>query len=312
MRLIFAITLFLWSGVLFAQTTELPLIDSAISQAVFKNDDVQKINLLDTSAVLFPRYATRKPFAFITNVPSDLWQITKSPFQRQNRTGLIITLAATGLLIPFDQQITDGVKHFFRQLNVDPNTNYSIPIKIGETKLLKLPKNINSAFYELGEGSISMAIAGGLYLCGKIGKSPRAIHTAADITETFFTMGIATQVLKRISGRQSPFESTASGGKWKPFPSFKEYQVNTSNYDAFPSGHLATMMATVTTLAMNYPENKWIKPIGFGIMSLTGLAMINTDVHWLSDYPLALALGYISAKVTNLRNHPAPKKKVII
>jgi hypothetical protein len=33
----------------------------------------------------------------------------------------------------------------------------------------------------------------------------------------------------------------------------------------------------------------------------------NTDVHWVGDYPLALALGYISGKITVSRH----KKKMI-
>jgi hypothetical protein len=64
------------------------------------------------------------------------------------------------------------------------------------------------------------------------------------------------------------------------------------------------MMATVTTLVMNYPTKKWIKPVGYSIMALTSLVMINSDVHWISDYPLAIALGYISAKITHQKNHP--------
>jgi hypothetical protein len=63
------------------------------------------------------------------------------------------------------------------------------------------------------------------------------------------------------------------------------------------------MMATVTTLYLNYPDKKWIKPLGYTIMGLSSLVMINTDVHWTSDYPLALALGYVSARITHKKNH---------
>lgn len=252
------------------------------------------------------KHNTRK-FHFITNVPYDLKEIGRSPFQKKNLKGLLITAGATALLIPFDQEITDGVKHFFRQLNVDPDTDYNVAIKVGETKILKIPRNLTSVFYQLGEGGTSMMLAAGLFIYGKIDHNKRAIYTAGDITETFITMGISTQILKRISGRQSPFVATKPGGEWHPFPSFKKYQTNTSNYDAFPSGHLATMMATVTTVALNYPEKKWIKPLGYSLMSLTALAMLNTDVHWIGDYPLALALGYISARITHEKNH----KKII-
>ena len=157
-----------------------------------------------------------------------------------------------------------------------------------------------------------MLLAGGLFLYGKITHNKKPVYVASDLTETFITMGITTQIFKRISGRQSPFTSTDEGGVWRPFPKFRQYQVNTPEYDAFPSGHLATMMATVTTVALNYPGKKWIKPVGYTLMGLTGLAMINTDVHWMSDYPLALALGYISAKITYKKNHPKPHKDPVV
>ena len=100
---------------------------------------------------------------------------------------------------------------------------------------------------------------------------------------------------------------TAPGGKWRPFPSLGEYQKNTPNYDAFPSGHLATMMTTVTVLADDYPEKKWIKPLGYTLIGLTGFAMMNTEVHWAGDYPLALAVGYLNGKIITGR-HKHPKK----
>jgi hypothetical protein len=278
-------------------------------------DSIQLTELPEIPAItitpdLPPAELDRKPFAFVTNVPSDLWQMAKTPFKKKSLTGLVVTAAASALIIPFDQQLLDGTRNFMDRIHLLQDAEYINAIKIGDTKLLKIPKNVTAGFYMLGEGSISMAIAGGLYLYGKIEKDKRAIHTAADLTETFLTMGISTQIIKRITGRESPFVATARGGKWRPFPSFKNYQNHTSNYDAFPSGHLATMMATVTTLALNYPSNKLIKPIGYTIMGLTSLAMINNNVHWVGDYPLALALGYISAKITYLRNHPPPKKQV--
>ncbi|MBK8296505.1 MAG: phosphatase PAP2 family protein [Saprospiraceae bacterium] len=146
-------------------------------------------------------------------------------------------------------------------------------------------------------------MAAGLFAYGKLFHDKRSVGVAWDLTETFITMGMSTQIIKRITGRESPFRATADGGIWRPLPGFVEYQTNTSRYDAFPSGHLATMMATVTTLVLNYPNKKWLKPVGYGIIGLTAIAMINTDVHWISDYPLALALGFVAAKITFNRNH---------
>jgi membrane-associated phospholipid phosphatase len=256
-------------------------------------------------------YYRPKPFHFVTNVPGNMVQIAISPFQKRNLKGFLITAGATALLLPVDQKITNNVKHFSNQIKLNPETEYKVPVKWGDTKILKVPQNLNTVFYQLGEGGTSMILAGGLFVYGKIKHDKRAVYTATDLTETFLTMGIATQLIKRISGRQSPFMATQPGGVWKPFPSFHAYQTNTSNYDAFPSGHLATMMATVTTLALQYPEKRWIKPIGYAIMFVSSWAMINTDVHWISDYPLALALGYISAKITHLKNRAKNKNKPV-
>ena len=55
-------------------------------------------------------------------------------------------------------------------------------------------------------------------------------------------------------------------------------------------------MSTVTILALNYPEKRYIKPVGYSLIGLVGLEMINNNVHWASDYPMAIALGYLCAK----------------
>jgi membrane-associated phospholipid phosphatase len=104
--------------------------------------------------------------------------------------------------------------------------------------------------------------------------------------------------MKRIAGREVPFASTKDGGEWRPFPSFPEFNTNKTRYDAFPSGHIATMMATVVVLGDNYPEKRWIYPVGYGIIGLVSLSMLNNGVHWASDYPLGLAIGYVFGKVT--------------
>jgi membrane-associated phospholipid phosphatase len=156
-----------------------------------------------------------------------------------------------------------------------------------------------------------MILAGGIWIYGKLAKDYRAIATASDLAETFVTMGVTTQILKRISGRESPYVATVQGGRWRPLPSFGEYQRNTPFYDAFPSGHLATLTATVTVLASNYPEKKWIKPVGYLVMALSSWAMMNTEVHWPGDYPLAIAVGYLSGKVTTLRHKKITALKTV-
>lgn len=252
-----------------------------------------------------------RKWAFITNVPSDLWQIAKSPFQRKYRTGVAVVAVSSALLIWKDQEILDDAKRFGRDIHLHPETDYAVILKAGTTKIIKVPRNLNTALYQAGEGGTSMLLAGGLYLYGKIKKDNRALQTASDLAETFITMGIGTQLLKRSFGRQSPFMSTQPGGKWTPFPAFGEYQRNTSNYDGFPSGHIATLIATVTVLVDNYPEKKWLKPVGYLFTGLVSYAMMNTEVHWAGDYPLGLALGYVAGKITTNR-HKQKKPAAIL
>ena len=267
----------------------------------------QQINNADTIKYYSAENIVKtKPLHFITNVPNNIFQIFKYPFGKTHYKNFLITIGVTAVLIPLDNVAAKSVKHIAEQFHLSPETEYKVPIKFGKTSILKTPQNLNSALYQLGEGGTSMVLAGGMYLYGKIKHDKTAEATASDLTETFFTMGITTQIIKRITGRESPSEESIrnKGGELRPFTTLHNYQNNTSFYDAFPSGHLATMMATVTTMALNYPKKKWIKPVGYTLMSLTGFAMVNTDVHWLSDYPIALALGYVSAKITYKKNHP--------
>ncbi len=250
----------------------------------------------------------------ISYVPSNMWQIAKSPFQKKNWIGLSIVAATTTILVLKDQDIIKWVRKSSDGINLNPETNYKIVLKVGDTKILKIPQNVNTTLYQLGEGGTSMMLAGGLWIYGKINKDWRAINTANDLAETFVTMGLTTQILKRVTGRESPFMATTEGGRWTVFPAFAAYQKNTSAYDAFPSGHLATLMATVTVLSSNYPEKKWIKPVGYTLMFLSGWAMMNTEVHWAGDYPLAIAVGYLSGKITTWRHKSKNKQftKVVI
>ena len=236
------------------------------------------------------------------HVPSDMWMIVKSPFRKKNYIGLSVVAASTAILIAKDQSILKEVCAISDRIGLNPQTDYHVVWKVGTTKVLKIPQNLNTGLYQAGEGATSMMLAGGLWIYGKISKDRRTIYTANDLAETFVTMGLTTQILKRVTGRESPFMETKSGGRWKPLPAFREYQRNTSAYDGFPSGHLATLMATITVLSYNYPEKKWIKPLGYTLMSLSSWAMINTQVHWAGDYPLAIALGYLSGKITTWRH----------
>jgi membrane-associated phospholipid phosphatase len=276
--------------------------------------DSSRNNIADTAATVVVRnceqaydvsndktfiYTKPKYFGFITNLPHDAAGIVSTTFSRKSVKPLLEIAGATAVLLFADQAISDGVHQFSRNihLHAEEDNKNVVSLKFGKKpiSLIKAPNNINTGLYQLGEGFPSLLIGAGLYAFGKIHNDYRALSTASQLAEAFVLMGVGTQILKRVTGRQSPSNSTSNGGTWHFLPSFKQFQNNTPNYDAFPSGHLATMMSTVTILANNYPEKRYIKPVGYSLIGLVGLAMINNDVHWASDYPLALGLGYLCA-----------------
>lgn len=253
-----------------------------------------------------------KPFSFITHSPASFAAVVKTPFQKKNLKTTAIVIGATALLIAFDRPIYNGVRNLSNNIHLYPNESNNIlwSIKTGsrETVLLKLPRNVNTAFYMMGDRVPIVLIAAGLWLHGKIKQDYRSLQTVSDLTESYITLGFTTQLIKWVSGRENPIVATRRNGAWKPFPSLSEFQNNKPHYDAFPSGHLATMMATITILANNYPEKKWIKPLGYSLITLTSFAMINNGVHWISDYPIGIGLGYLSGKIITGRHK---KKKSI-
>jgi hypothetical protein len=110
--------------------------------------------------------------------------------------------------------------------------------------------------------------------------------------EAVLASGTVVQLLKHITGRESPFTRSSPTGLWRFFPNQLEYLKHVPAYDAFPSGHICTALATVIVIAENYPEVKWIRPVGYVVSGLVGVGMVNRGIHWYSDYPLGLAIGY--------------------
>ena len=136
------------------------------------------------------------------------------------------------------------------------------------------------------------------------------MQTGSQVAQAMASAGFLTQVIKHITGRVSPFRNYTSQevlddgsiinipeDKWTPFPNQIEYHNHVSHYDAFPSGHMAVCMATVTVIAENYSEKKWIRPAGYTAMTLLGFQMMNNGVHWVSDHPLSIAMGYYLGKI---------------
>jgi membrane-associated phospholipid phosphatase len=254
-----------------------------------------------------------KTFSFITNLPKDYSDFCKREFRKQQLPKYAAIAVSTGLLILADQAILDGTQQFGNNINVSGDDRmkalFEVTIKT-KSKPISLPfyvpTDANSTMYYIGDGAIHFGLCFGFWTYGKIAKDSRAARTGIQVMESMIASGIVIQVIKHVTGRESPFTTDVPRGVWRFFPNQTDYANHVPRYDAFPTGHLATAVSTVTVIAENYPEWRMVKPIGYGLCGLLAFSMVNNGVHWASDYPLGIALGYSFAKIVTDRNKDQP------
>jgi membrane-associated PAP2 superfamily phosphatase len=206
------------------------------------------------------------------NIPRDWSRNYTLTFRGQNFPAMVGMTLLTGALVVTDNQTWQLSDRLYRNSSVARSTS--------------------DIFEYMGDGRPQFGLAGAFAVYGFVADDPRALRTASQTVEAILACGVVVQVLKHMTGRESPNVSTRPGGVWNFFPNQVEYHKHVPHYDAFPSGHIATALATVTVVVENYPEWTWVKPVGYSIVALIGISMANTGIHWYSDYPLGLALGY--------------------
>lgn len=254
-----------------------------------RSADFQEFRINST---LIYQYQKPKFFEFVTKIPNSIAILGDQFIQKDNLIWFGSSIGATAALVPFDQNMVDSSRDFGQKIGFNESHNYSGPVKM-------FPKDLNSAIYRFGNGFTAILIGGGLLTYGLKNNDYRAVQTSSEIMEGLIVSGFFVQTVKRITGRESPFIAEENGnknGKWTLFPSFSAYARNTPNYDAMPSGHLVSILTTVVIISENYKEIKWIKPVSYGFIGLMCFEMTQSKVHWVSDYPLALFMGYIIGK----------------
>lgn len=152
-------------------------------------------------------------------------------------------------------------------------------------------------FVFMGDGMFQFGLAAAFASYGFAFDDAKALRTASQVTEVILTAGGVIQVLKHLTGRESPIVRTIDGGKWDFFPNQIEYHKHVPHYDAFPSGHICTATATLVVIMENYPDVTWLKPVGYTLLGCISTALITTSIHWWSDIPLGIAIGYTFGKI---------------
>ncbi|OGR52886.1 MAG: hypothetical protein A2049_07215 [Elusimicrobia bacterium GWA2_62_23] len=249
--------------------------------------------------------------------PSDWGLFVKQSFTKESLPWLAAIGASTVLLIKYDQEIYEETRRVGDRLNISSVDKTKTYLRIGGVSVFRGPSDLGSAFYFIGDGWVNLGLMGYFEARGLMKDDWRALQTGHQLAEGLLVTGFTTQVMKRVTGRETPRAATADRGVWRMFPSFNDFQAHRTRYDAFPSGHLATCMMTLTVIAENYPEKKYIKPLGYTLLTALSFQMVNNGVHWASDYPLGLAVGYGIGKAiaaggrTSAKRSPAATAQAI-
>jgi hypothetical protein len=250
-------------------------------------------------------FTYKKPRLFepILCIPKDVAGSAINMTKTNNIIALGAATFATTALVPVDDYFIDKSRDIGYKLHFKEVARYD---NFGPIELI--PTDTSSAIYLIGNGVTPLIMSMGFATYGLIENDYRSLNTASGLAEGLLVTGVFSQTIKRVTGRQSPSPAYEDGnrtGLWRPFPSFATYAKDTPNYDAMPSGHLMTATTTLYILAENYPDKKWIKPVGWSLIGVLGFQMAQSKVHWVSDYPIALVMGYIIGK--NIANNKIEK-----
>ena len=253
-------------------------------------------------------YTKPKFFDCVTKIPKDFTGTLRDVSRKNNLIALGVSTLATVVLIQSDQKLLDQSRVLGERLGLKSEALYD---DFGP--LSNIPPNITSGIYLIGNGTTPILLSMGFATYGLIKKDFRSLNTASGLIESLAVSGIFSQTIKRVTGRQSPSPAIADGnpgGAWNPFPSFSAFGKHTPNYDAMPSGHMMTATSALYVIMGNYPEVKWIRPVGFTLIAAMGFQMVQSNVHWYSDYPIAMVMGYIIGK--NIANSKISKSNIIV
>lgn len=170
-----------------------------------------------------------------------------------------------------------------------------------------ITRRLSDFFVYFGDGRSLFTVSAVFGAYGLSCGDQRALRTGSQLVEVILSGGLAVQLLKHITGRERPSDASVPTGRWRFLPNQMEYMKHVPRYDAFPSGHIESAVATVTVVAENYPEWKWVRPVGYSACVLLAIGLVNNGIHWYSDYPLGISLGYTFGMIVSHPESENPK-----
>ncbi len=246
-----------------------------------------------------------------TKIPETGKDTLQTSFSKEAIPGWLAVLGSTAVLYEYDEKLYSYSQKKGRDWHIGNRDNTKPILQAYGHELVRLPTDTGSALYFLGDGWLHFSIAASVYGYGHFTDSSYDANTGIMLMHGMVVSTLFNQTLKRSFGRESPEVKTQERGAWRPFPSFNAYNNRTANYDAMPSGHVMTATMTFTILAERYPAYKVpIYSVGGVWASALMFEMMNNGVHWASDYPLGIAMGWVIGRASTRMISRAGKDKI--
>ncbi len=152
---------------------------------------------------------------------------------------------------------------------------------------------------ELGNGHRLLPLAGAAWLVSAVAGYDRARDVAGHAFQSAAAAGLAVTAVKFLVGRARPSDERGSFH-------FRPFRTDDS---AFPSGHAAIAFGLATALAAEF-DGRWDDAAFYSAATLTGLARINDNRHWMTDVLAGAAVGVAAGRWVT-RGHRAAGVAVI-
>jgi hypothetical protein len=130
----------------------------------------------------------------------------------------------------------------------------------------------------------AMALLAGTWAFGAFSHDKHNTHEAWNMAEAAGFSAVDALLLKSISGRLRPNETTSPDDWFE-------------SGDSFPSMHVSVAFAIGTVFAESGDEeHRWLRrTLGYGVAGATAFARLNDNVHWFSDVVAGAAIGMATA-----------------
>lgn len=134
-------------------------------------------------------------------------------------------------------------------------------------------------------------LGAGFIAAGRLAGNPGLYSAGTHITEAVLLAASVTALGKGIAGRALPGVKTSENFEWA-----RGFHRGNGPFVSFPSGHTAAAFAmasalTGETAAWHPGLARYVGPFAYTTASAIGFARLYQHVHWMSDLPLAAAIG---------------------